>query len=172
MNPRNHLRREMPDQHRTVDRRNDSARRIRRHIVFRKQRKSVDPVRHHFKIIKFRQVFRDKKRGCGAVEKHHVAVFDQFDRRQGDFFLFQAVLVRAEGKAGQKIIAVVYLRAAVRARHQPFLFQLRQPPPHRRSAQIQLRRKLADFRVFSLLQKTENFFLFVFFHNSRPFSPK
>ena len=34
------------------------------------------------------------------------------------------------------------------------------------------RRKLADFRVFSLLQKTENFFLFVFFHNSRPFSPK
>lgn len=60
MNPRNHLRREMPDQHRTVDGRNDSARRIRRHVVFRKQRKSVDPVRHHFEIIKFRQVFRDK----------------------------------------------------------------------------------------------------------------
>lgn len=104
MNPRNHLRREMPDQHRTVDGRNDSARRIRRHVVFRKQRKSVDPVRHHFEIIKFRQVFRDKKRGCGAVEKHHVAVFDQLDRRQGDFFFSRLFWCARKVKLGKKLL--------------------------------------------------------------------
>ena len=113
----------MPDEYGTVEFLNTAARRICGNIVFCKKRKGIDTVRNHADILEFGKIFRYKESGRGAVKKNQIAVFNELDRRQSHFFLLEAIDMHAERKAGEEIVVVVQLRAAVRARHKSFPLQ-------------------------------------------------
>ena len=142
-----HLFRVMPDEHRTVGRGDVSARRIGFDVVAGEQGQGVDAVGHHFDVFEIGQVFGDEKSGRGAVEKDKVAVFDQPDGRQGYFFLFQAVLVGAEGEAREEVVFIVDPHAAVRTGHQSFFLQFAQFSADGGGADVQIFRQFFNFHV-------------------------
>ena len=95
--------------HRGVFRRNHPARRIGGNFILRKQRKRFDAVRHHLDIFEFAEIFGNAVRRRRSVEKDNIPVFNEFNRRKGDFFLFEKILVNTKSKARRGVVRVAYL---------------------------------------------------------------
>ena len=152
------------DQYRIIDRRDEPARGISGDLVAREQGEGVDPVGHDLDVFISGKIFGDKESRSGTVQKNEIAVIDKSDRRKGDLFLFQAVLMRTEGETREKIVFVVDLYAAVYARDEPLFLQGGKSAPHGGGADEQLLCKFADVSLFFRPQQGEDFFVYRIFH--------